>query len=153
MRALFISKYRQHLLYLKLFMSGTRLTGVGPVSRLLRDSTTCFVGPLVRWSVGPWVCQSVGPSVCQSIGPSVRQSISPLVNWFIHLSVRQFVTLYIFSFFAGFGLTAHAQMIKWPQIQPLPTGVAVYLALFPLHASVFCQSLFLSSLGQRKIQA
>ena len=36
-------------------------------------------------------------------------------------SVRQSVTLYIFWVFAVFCLTAPAQMIKWPQIQPLLT--------------------------------
>ena len=48
---------------------------------MLRDSTTRFVGPSVRWSV----------------------------------------TLYFFLVFAVFCLTAPAQMIMWPQIQPLPT--------------------------------
>ena len=54
-------------------------------SRVLRDSTTRFVGPSVRPSVGPSV------------------------------------TLYFFWVFAVFGLTAPAQMIEWPHIQPLPT--------------------------------
>ena len=53
-------------------------------SRVLRDSTTRFVGP------------SVGPSVRPSVGPSVRPS----------------VTLYFFWFFAVYGLTAPAQVIK-----------------------------------------
>ena len=44
----------------------------------------------------------VGPSVGLSVRQSVRHTLS-------------------FLFFAIFGLTAPAQMIKWPQIQPLLT--------------------------------
>ena len=47
----------------------------------------------------------VGPLVCPSVGPLVRRSI----------------TLYFFWVLAVFGLTAPAQMIKWPQMRPLPT--------------------------------
>ena len=53
-----------------------------------------------------------------------------------HLSVRPSITLYFFGVNGVFGLTAHAQMLHWPQLWPLPsahphaTGVAVYPALF-----------------------
>ena len=49
---------------------------------MLRNFTTCFVGPSVRPSVGHTL---------------------------------------LFCVFAVFGLSTPAQMIKWPQIQPLPT--------------------------------
>ena len=83
-------------------------------SRVLRDSTPCFVGPFIRWSV--------------------RHAL-------------------LFLVFAVFGLTAPAQVIKWPQIQPLPTHtrlgepciqpccitnwIAVYPALFELKNVIF----------------
>ena len=60
--------------------------------------------------VCPLVCLSVRPSV----GPSVRRSVHPLVRPSIHHTL-------LFCFFAVFGLTAPAQMIKWPQKWPLPT--------------------------------
>ena len=68
-------------------------------SRVLRDSTTRFVG----LSVGPFVGPSVGPSVGSSVRPSVHPS---------H-----------FTFFGllGFLALAPAQIIRWPQIWPLPT--------------------------------
>ena len=44
----------------------------------------------------------------------------------IRRSGRLSVTLYFFFFyFAVFGHTAPAQMIKWPQIQPLPTRTCI----------------------------
>ena len=55
-------------------------------SRVLHDSTPCFVGPSVGPSLGP----SIGPSVCRS--------------------VRQSITLYFFGVNGGFGLIAPAQM-------------------------------------------
>ena len=77
-------------------------------SRVLRDSTPRFVGPLVHRSVGPSVRWSVGPSVRRSVGPSVRPSVGP--------SVRPSVTLYFFGVYGVFGYTALAQMLHRPHI-------------------------------------
>ena len=60
------------------------------------------------------LCDSTPRFVAPSVCPSVRTSVRP--------HVRISVTFYIFFFvFAVFGLTASAQMIKWPQKQVLPT--------------------------------
>ena len=54
-----------------------------------------------------------------SVRPSVRRSVGRwVVRPFIRPSVRH--TL-LFLEFCVFGLTAPAQMIKWPLIQPLPS--------------------------------
>ena len=92
--------------FIKTFIQRGRIVGL-VFSRVLRDSTTRFVGS----SVSPSVRRSVGlfvrPSVRRSIRPSIRQSVRP--------------SHFTFFGFAVFGLTARAQMIEWPQIQPLPT--------------------------------
>ena len=51
---------------------------------------------------------------------SVRWSIGPLVRWSVGPSVRRSVR-HTLLFFAVFGLTAPAQIMKWPQLWPLPT--------------------------------
>ena len=78
--------------------------------------------------------------LCWSVGPLVRPS----------------VTLYFFLVFAIFSLIASAQMIKWPQIRPLPpardwgsrvSGLVSYIwgffgifAYFPKNSLIFEQT-------------
>ena len=67
------------------------------------------------------LCQSVHLSVRPSVRPSIGPSVGPFVGPSIGLSVGPSVTLYFFGVFVVFGLTAPTQMMKRPQIWPLPT--------------------------------
>ena len=54
----------------------------------------------------------------ERVCPSVRWSVRRSIRWSVRRSVGH--TL-LFLVFAVFGLTAPAQIMKWPKIQPLPT--------------------------------
>ena len=80
-------------------------------SRVLRDSTPRFVGPLIRWSVGP------------SVGPLVRPS---------HFTFFYFCGLWPHRSCPNDQVTSNSA----PAHQHA-NGVAVYPALFPLMPSIF----------------